>query len=47
MGDGAGQGSWPQSVKDLECHAKELEFDTAGTWEPLTEEYFTERIYRN
>lgn len=36
MGDGTGQESWLQSVKDLEYYAKEPEFDSANTQEPLT-----------
>lgn len=30
VGDGAGQESWPQSVKDFECCAMEPAFDSAS-----------------
>lgn len=36
IGDETWLESWPQTVKSLECHAKEFEFDSAGIWEPLT-----------
>lgn len=36
MGAGAGQESWAPTVKDPKGHAKELELDSAGIWEPLS-----------
>lgn len=36
VGDGTEQETWPQIVKDLECHAKESAFGSAGIWEPWT-----------
>lgn len=30
VGHGAGQESWPQSVKDFACHAKKPTFDSGS-----------------